>query len=297
MNVLKLIKQNLCYIGKIWEKCMAVFISILTALFIFCTWEDMGVTQTFDKIKILMILCFIALVWALLWACWLKREKEVWSRGLGKIVIRYGDLCKKAFCKRNKTERLFVIPVNTCFDTIVDEDIAAYNRPLVKPGSLHGQWIKGMEKAGKSKEMLNDAIKQNLEGRGITPSNIISPDVKPRGNTKEYDIGTIAVVKGDHHSTFLLLALSRFDENNNAHATQEDLIECMKKLIDFYDGNGQGYELFIPLMGTGSSRINISHKDSLRIITSMLHLNCNQIQGKANVIIYKGDKDKVTLND
>ena len=40
---------------------------------------------------------------------------------------------KDGFDKRNKEEKLFVIPVNSCFDTIVDEDISTCSKPFVSP--------------------------------------------------------------------------------------------------------------------------------------------------------------------
>ena len=40
----------------------------------------------------------------------------------------------------------------------------------------------------------------------------------------------------------------------------------------------------------------LSHNDSLRVITSLFQLYGDKIHGEVDVVIYKGDKDKVTLD-
>ena len=70
---------------------------------------------------------------------------------------------------------------------------------------------------------------------------------------------------------------------------------CIKSLLNFYDQHGQGHRLVIPLMGTNLSRAGLSHNDSLRVITSLFQLYGDKIHGEVDVVIYKGDKDKVKM--
>lgn len=49
-------------------------------------------------------------------------------------------------------------------------------------------------------------------------------------------------------------------------------------------------------MGTNLSRAGLSHNDSLRVITSLFQLYGDKVHGEVDVVIYKGDKDKVTLD-
>lgn len=51
----------------------------------------------------------------------------------------------------------------------------------------------------------------------------------------------------------------------------------------------------IPLMGTNFSRAGLTHEDSLRVIASMFQLYGDKVHGDVSIIIYKGDKDKVSL--
>ena len=94
----------------------------------------------------------------------------------------------------------------------------------------------------------------------------------------------------------LLLAISEYDKDNIAHTSVDDLEMCIKSLLNFYDQHGQGHRLVIPLMGTNLSRAGLSHNDSLRVITSLFQLYGDKIHGEVDVVIYKGDKDKVTLD-
>ena len=81
-----------------------------------------------------------------------KNQRYAWNQhGAGAVLLRkmeskdligkekrthkqcYSDIMKDGFDKRNKEEKLFAIPVNSCFDTIVDEDISTCSKPLVSP--------------------------------------------------------------------------------------------------------------------------------------------------------------------
>ena len=203
---------------------------------------------------------------------------------------------KEGFDKRNKEEKLFVIPVNSCFDTIVDEDISSCSKPLVSPNSLHGRWIKAMVNNGFTIEDIDSKIHKCLEMQKLVPKRIISDEDKERGKREVYDLGTVAMIRGKNNCTFLLLAISEFDKDNIAHTSVDDLELCIKSLVNFYDQHGQGHSLVIPLMGTNLSRAGLSHNDSLRVITSLFQLYGDKIHGEIDVVIYKGDKDKVTLD-
>lgn len=50
-------------------------------------------------------------------------------------------------------------------------------------------------------------------------------------------------------------------------------------------------------MGTNLSRANLSHSDSLEIIYSILKINDDKIHNKIHIVIYKDDKDKVSIYD
>lgn len=163
MNKVNVIKQNLEFIGKTWMKCIGTFASILSLFFLFWTWDDIRITSTQYKCVIIILLCVLALILAILWTCIFKRTKTIWESPSGKIKVCYSDIMKDGFDKRNKEEKLFVIPVNSCFDTIVDEDISTCSKPLVSPNLLHGRWIKTMVNKGFTIEEIDNKIHNCLE--------------------------------------------------------------------------------------------------------------------------------------
>lgn len=296
MNKVNVIKQNLEFIGKTWMKCIGTFASILSLFFLFWTWDDIRITSTQYKCEIIILLCVLALILAILWTCIFKRTKTIWESPSGKIKVCYSDIMKDGFDKRNKEEKLFVIPVNSCFDTIVDEDISTCSKPLVSPNSLHGRWIKTMVNKGFTIEEIDNKIHNCLEMQNLVPKSTIADEDKERGKREVYELGTVAMIRGNNNSTFLLLAISEYDKDNIAHTSVDDLEMCIKSLLNFYDQHGQGHRLVIPLMGTNLSRAGLSHNDSLRVITSLFQLYGDKIHGEVDVVIYKGDKDKVTLD-
>ena len=52
-----------------------------------------------------------------------------------KIVVKYDDIMKIAFPKKKQSERIIVVAVNCCYDTVVDDDI-------IHEKSVHGQFLK-----------------------------------------------------------------------------------------------------------------------------------------------------------
>ena len=196
MNRVNVIKQNLEFIGKTWMKCIGAFASILSIFFLFWTWDDIRITSTQHKCVIIIFLCLLALIFAILWTCVLKRTKTIWESPSGKIKVCYSDIMKEGFDKKNKEEKLFVIPVNSCFDTIVDEDISSCSKPLVSPNSLHGRWIKAMVNNGFTIEDIDSKIHKCLEMQKLEPKRIISDEDKERGKRKVYDLGTVAMIRG-----------------------------------------------------------------------------------------------------
>lgn len=290
--MMDIMKQNIKLICRTWTRCIGIFASILSVILLFWSLQDMHISATYDKVILIFSLCIIAFVISIIWVCCLKKSKVIWKNPSGVIKVCYSDIIKEGFDEHCKEKKLIVIPVNTCFDTIVDSDITAWPAPLVSPNSLHGKWIDQMIKKCCSIQELDAKIDESLNKRGEKSTYLY----KERGKNQEYKLGTIATIRGNENTTFLLLAMSRFDEKNVAHTSVDDLQFCIKKLVNFNSDYGQGYKLMIPLMGTNLSRAGLTHGDSLRIITSLFMIYGDKIHGEVDVVIYEGDRDKVTLD-
>jgi len=199
----------------------------------------------------------------------------VWSKGDRHIYVVKGDIFTYALGKRLKKKRIVVIPVNTSFETHVTTKLENDPNPLVSANTIHGKLLIRLFKKGLSEEQLSERIKNNLLRNGL-----ISDD----NHETVLPIGTIATL--DFETTvFYFLAISTFDENNNAHSSKEDIHMSIIKMISYYDQKGQGYDLYLPLIGTGMSRANLSYQESYDLIISILLDNKNRISGNINIVI------------
>lgn len=241
---------------------------------------------------LLVVLVFSTISYFIIFKC-----KTLYDCKDCKISSMYGDLFEIAFPKREKdnSEReIFVIPVNTTFDVIIDKDPAIEN-PLVSSDTNHGRWIEHMVDINNEQDVnnLNNEIQTFLNNKKGLKFKTIDNDLKPRGNLNEYPIGTIAIVnKG--HSTFYLVALSSFDNKNHAQSDAQKVVCCLDAILEQYE-SGQKYDLYMPLMGSGLSRAGLSDVDSYTLIKNYL---CSQgffIHGQINIVVYKGNSDKIPL--
>jgi len=97
------------------------------------------------------------------------------------------------------------------------------------------------------------------------------------------------------NTLFFLLAVSEFDQKNMAQSTKEDIKSAVEALAEYYDEKGQGYDVFIPLIGTGMSRANISNQESYDIIKNTLLNNKDKLQGKINIVILPTVIDEIQI--
>lgn len=58
---------------------------------------------------------------------------------------------------------------------------------------------------------------------------------------------------------------------------------------------GQGFPIYIPIMGIGLSRAWLSHEQALQKLISVLKLESHKIHGSVNIVVFKNDKDKVSI--
>lgn len=78
----------------------------------------------------------------------------------------------------------------------------------------------------------------------------------------QYPIGTVSVLDFENTS-FFLCAISTLDDNNVAHSDGECIKRALEQLIKVYNQVGQGYPMYLPLLGTGRSRTGLSEKRSI----------------------------------
>lgn len=222
--------------------------------------------------------------------------ETIWERGQAKLCVKYGDILsvgkKRIFFSCSTRNKLIVIPVNSHFDTIVEDPTVP--NPLVSVKTIHGKWLKLYEaEKNMSPAEIQNAIYEFLDAKGIQ----YQTDSNKRGSQRKYPTGTCAIMNGTNNVNYVLWALSDFNQANVAHATKESVISSLVLLLDFVNTQSQGDECYIPLVGTGMSRTSLSHKESLHTILSTIDLYREKLVGIVNVVIYNGDKSKVSIFD
>ena len=263
-----------------------------TIVLTFVSLDELGFVCVPSKIIALFVLLVISAIAAFVWAIFVSNKRLIWSKSDGSLFACYGDLFKIG--RRANEQPLCVIPVNTAFDTQVHACDSSIGKPLVAPNTLHGMWLKRMEGAGLDAAAIDRAIDESLSN--TEPTQTLDKSQKERGNLVEYPVGTIArVPAGD--ATYFLVALSEFDENNMARSGKDNLIRCLEEVLREYDRSGQGNDLYIPLMGTGRSRMGMTHAESLEVTISCCVLHSELIHGNVHIVVHDRDRSKVSIWD
>lgn len=209
-------------------------------------------------------------------------EGEIVRNGANCVKVIYEDIFKYAFRKRSREKNIIVIPVDTKFHTHVTRKYENSSLPQVSEKTVHGQWLIRWEQSGEKITELPGRIQRSL-GAIFGTSNM----------DREFQIGTIAVVE---HATavFYLLAISRFDDNNNAQSSREEIEKAVDELSIFYDRYGEGLNLYIPLLGTGRSRSNLSLQESYDILIECYKNHPARIQGNINIVVHKDFESQIS---
>jgi len=94
------------------------------------------------------------------------------------VYVQYGDVLSENVVMNPTTKRNVVIPVNRCFDTIVDDD-------LISSNSLHGIALNKLYAGGAfNKDSLNAAIQKNLRDRQLSSVHITRKEKRKGKKTR-----------------------------------------------------------------------------------------------------------------
>lgn len=178
-------------------------------------------------------------------------------------------------------EYLKVIGFNEYFDTHVGDEI-------IDAGTLNGVYL--------NKEIQNiEQLDVNIElDEGLKVLN--NNKTRKLGKTKKYKLGSI-----HKESDYLLLALTKFDENNNARVTLSELTDCFLNMWSEIDRLKGTKKIVLPLLasgqttriGTKGAQLDVTDQEILELIISTLKISRIKIKKPADVtIVLYGDKVK-----
>ena len=272
------VKINCKAIFRVYIKILGSIFSILGVISVFFDIQEILVAFGLKIISILSILLFAFLI-ALTYTV-LTKKVTIRSVIVKEFDVTFGDLFRD-------TAPIKVIPFNCCFDTVV-------NDTLIAEKTLHGQFINKYFK--NNIDALDMLIEEALHKKKYT-SEQVNFEIKPEGKKTRYPFGSIAEIKhGD--TIFYLLALTEFDENLNAHCNCNQYACAINSLLAYYDKHSQGWDISIPLIGSGDmSRLNKGKQYVLETLVSLIKMNDDKLRGKLKIIVFKGDRDVISIRN
>lgn len=215
------------------------------------------------------------------------------KNGTSKVEIITGDIFRYGFGNRKKKKNIVVIPVNTSFDTHVTRKLEGTDYPLVSENTLHGQWIIRINASGILTDELDCRITESLDRLGFSPE---GETVSINSKRIIYPIGSIAIIETDN-AIYFLTAISAFDKFNNARSEPAYIENAIRSILELYDRYGQGYDLYIPLIGTGRSRAGLSPSESFNLMKKIFAENIKMINGHVVLVIRPDDREELVTEE
>lgn len=178
-----------------------------------------------------------------------------------------------------------VIAFNEYFDTLVDND-------LISETSLNGQYL--LKKYPKEEDIqkFNERV---LNDRRLQ-KNIKETDVERDlgGNTTRYELGSI-LKDGD----YFLLALSKFNEKNEANLRLTEYATCLLKFWSEVNTLYNQKTVVLPLLGSGLTRhrdFNATNQELLEVLIWTFKISKVKFKEPSKIRIVIRDSQKGEIN-
>lgn len=223
---------NRKYIAKLATRWTTGIFAFLGLIGTFASLSDLLDSSLSVQCRIGISIGILAGIWVisfLLCAVYTYRRRRIEVAELNNghhIYVQYGDVFSEAEVLEPQKRRNIVIPVNRCFDTLVDND-------LVSASTLHGIAMNRLYREnGFDPNTLEDAIKNNLNLQEVSYDKLSIND-KRKGNLRRFSAGTVAEIKISEQCTYFFLGLSKFDKNLKAFTSEEEYVLAMMRLLEF----------------------------------------------------------------
>lgn len=177
-----------------------------------------------------------------------------------------------------------VIPVNEYFDTHNGDGI-------INPSSLHGQFLSLFD--GRI-EVLRQKIESQLSPIQPLPSNR-QRSMVPSLPKVRYPLGTCIRIT-DNGNTYMLVAVTRFDQNEHVDVATEEYPEIIRKMYNGIEHLQDGNPVYLPLIGSGISGYQLTNMQILNTLVQMAHNADRLAVTKGIHICIYDDKQMDSLN-
>lgn len=291
-KLVKFTKSNCMYIAKQSGKWVCSLYALLGFVSTFVSMDDI-MPESWSFVKKLsvsigvLILFFLVLFIVCAIRCYkVKRYELISANADHKVYFQFGDLFDAQQIDSNENRRNIVIPVNRCFDTLVDDK-------LISGTTLHGTAITRLINSGKyTKESLDLYIENELKNVNCET---LTEDKKPIGKHQRYPVGTVVSLPGNDHEHYLLWALSTFDEHLHAGTTMCDYVTAIQRLIEAIDKESEGYPTLLPLAGGGLSRTGMRDQEIVEYLISGFRVNRRHINCDVHIVAQESLKTELTI--
>ena len=289
--------MNIISANKEWlvKKTITITSGVYAALSMIALWVDFTglcsrlspIIRIVFSVGMLAVIAIISFI-----SCWLylkyKKFFTVFRSDNGHTIsVEFGDILDIPSKHSVNSLSSTVIPVNRCFDTIVDDK-------LVARSSLHGKFLSALIANNHfSPESLNRRIQLSLSDE---PCDILTFQDKPAGNLKRFPAGTIVKIDAESKQ-FFLLGLSRFNKDLKAITSKEDYIVAIQKLIEYCDSYAQGGMVFLPLIGTGLSRVGVTQKDAFSYLYHTIVLNKEHLSFDITIVMPDAERGNISITN
>ncbi len=217
--------------------------------------------------------------------------KELYKNSGTIIDVISADIFEVESKLHINTKANIVIPVNTTFETKLIERLGDRITELVSANTIHGQWIEYIKNKGIQISDLDRKIENYLKYRGFFVCGVRDSSA---GKQNVYPLSSIAIVKIENIRYFLV-ALTEFDIYNKANSNITNVEKTIQTIIDYYDIEGQGDDLYIPLIGSGRSRSGLTLQESYELIKDSLENRKKEIYGRVHIVIFPKQIDQIQL--
>lgn len=282
----------------ILKKASSVTVSIYAILgFVrmFVALEGFFPDATSIECKVIVSVLILLGVWMLsaigvcVFVLFKRKRKLVDGRNGKGVYVLYGDVFDERIVPKSVKRRNICFAVNRCFDTVVDDN-------LISSATLHGIALNRLYDAGiYTPKTLDDAIKLF-----ISPAagfEMLTPQQKPQGNLKRYEVGTAVDVPVSDKLHYFMVGVSAFNAELKAETSRAEYCLAIQRSIEFCDSHAQGYPVIMPIIGGFLSRTGQSEQDLLRYIIKCFELNRDHINQDIYIVVREGAKNAVSIVD
>ena len=297
--MIKLVKKiwiNKNYFAKIATCSTNIIFTVFGFINLFISFDSIIPDDLNIFLRILIAFLILTTIWILSFLIFAfvfvrKKMHKLFEVNKHKVYVQYGDLFSEDELEEDDKRRIIIVPVNRCFDTIIDDD-------LVSSKTLHGIAMnKIYSKQIYDQCTLNNEIQKDLIIRQYKKFEEISIFEKRKGNLKRFSVGSVAEIDDKEGCKYFFLALSMFGRDLTAHTDQQDYVLAMQRLIEYCNNRSQQYPVVMPLIGAGLSRTEKSERIILEYIVKLLKMNKNKITNDIHIVIRDSGNEVIKISD